>query len=114
MSDRTSLTRAPRHPWRKRAGPTRARVARRGAPFVVLVLPAAWVLVEWWRGWFLTGFPWLSLGYSQTDTWLAGLAPVGGVPLVSLSLLAGAGALLVLAQERGAARAVAPPMTAIL
>ncbi|HWL63411.1 MAG TPA: apolipoprotein N-acyltransferase [Steroidobacteraceae bacterium] len=73
----------------------------------LLWVPAAWVLVEWWRGWFLTGFPWLSLGYSQTDTWLAGLAPVGGVPLTSFSLLAGAGALLVLAQERGAARAVA-------
>ncbi len=73
----------------------------------LLWVPAAWVLVEWWRGWFLTGFPWLSLGYSQTDTWLAGLAPVGGVPLVSFSLLAGAGALLVLAQQRGAVRAAA-------
>ena len=36
-------------------------------------LPAAWLLIEWWRGWFLSGFSWLSLGYSQTDTWLAGL-----------------------------------------
>ena len=73
----------------------------------LLWVPAAWVLVEWWRGWFLTGFPWLSLGYSQTDTWLAGLAPVGGVPLVTFSLLAGAGGLLVLARERGTVRAVA-------
>lgn len=73
----------------------------------LLWVPAAWVLVEWWRGWFLTGFPWLSLGYSQTDTFLAGLAPVGGVPLVSLALLVGAGALLSLWQERGAGRALA-------
>lgn len=73
----------------------------------LLWMPAAWVLLEWWRGWFLTGFPWLSLGYSQTDTWLAGLAPVGGVPLISLALLAGAGAVLVLVHERGTARAVA-------
>ena len=73
----------------------------------LLWVPAAWVLLEWWRGWFLTGFPWLSLGYSQTDTFLAGLAPVGGVPLVSFALLAGAGGLLALWQERGARRAVA-------
>ncbi len=73
----------------------------------LLWVPAAWVLLEWWRGWFLTGFPWLSLGYSQTDTFLAGLAPVGGVPLVTFALLAGAGALLVLWQQRGPARAAA-------
>lgn len=73
----------------------------------LLWVPAAWVLLEWWRGWFLTGFPWLSLGYSQTDTFLAGLAPVGGVPLVTLALLMGAGAMLCLWQERGARRAVA-------
>jgi apolipoprotein N-acyltransferase len=73
----------------------------------LLWVPAAWLGVEWWRGWFLSGFPWLSLGYSQTDTWLAGLAPVGGIYLLSLVLLAGAGALLALWQERGAGRAVA-------
>ncbi len=73
----------------------------------VLWMPAAWTLVEWWRGWFLSGFPWLSLGYSQTDTWLAGLAPLGGVQLLSLALLAGAGALLLLWRGRGGMRAVA-------
>jgi apolipoprotein N-acyltransferase len=57
-------------------------------------LPAAWLLVEWFRGWFLTGFPWLSLGYSQTGTWMAGLAPVLGVYGVSALLLVGAGALV--------------------
>ncbi len=67
----------------------------------LLHVPAAWVIVEWWRGWFLSGFPWLSLGYSQTDTWLAGLAPIGGVHLISLVLLIGAAALVLLWQARG-------------
>ncbi len=57
----------------------------------LLVMPAIWVLVEWLRGWFLTGFPWLSLGYSQTDTPLGAWAPVLGVHGVSwvCALLAG-------------------------
>lgn len=46
---------------------------------LLLVMPAAWVLVEWVRGWFMTGFPWLALGYSQTDTLLAGWAAAIGV-----------------------------------
>jgi len=65
----------------------------------MLLVPAAWVLVEWWRGWFLSGFPWLSLGYSQTDTWLAGLAPLGGVHLLSLVLVAGGGAVVMLLRQ---------------
>jgi apolipoprotein N-acyltransferase len=74
----------------------------------LLLLPAAWVIIEWWRGWFLTGFPWMSLGYSQTDTWLAGLAPVGGVHLLSFALLVCAGGLIHLWQARGVARWLAP------
>jgi apolipoprotein N-acyltransferase len=69
---------------------------RAGAARWLVALPAAWLLVEWWRGWFLSGFSWLSLGYSQTDTWLAGLAPVAGVYGVSAALLLSAGALTAL------------------
>ncbi|NDU87023.1 MAG: apolipoprotein N-acyltransferase [Ferrovum sp.] len=46
----------------------------------ILATPALWSLTEWSRGWFLTGFPWLSLGYAQTPTSpLAGFTPVLGV-----------------------------------
>lgn len=44
---------------------------------------ALWVGQEMFRGWFLTGFPWLYQGYSHTDTWLAGFAPIGGIWLLS-------------------------------
>jgi apolipoprotein N-acyltransferase len=65
----------------------------RGAVRWMVGIPAAWVMLEWVRGWFLSGFGWLSLGYSQTDTWLAGWAPVGGVYLLSLLLAVMAGSL---------------------
>jgi apolipoprotein N-acyltransferase len=44
-----------------------------------LVLPALWVLLEWLRGWLLSGFPWLSTGYAMIDSPLAGWAPLFGV-----------------------------------
>ena len=64
-------------------------------------LPALWLLCEWCRGWFLSGFPWFSLGYSQTDTWLSAYAPVLGVYGVSALLLLQAGALAALTHIRG-------------
>jgi apolipoprotein N-acyltransferase len=79
----------------------------RGAWRWLIGMPAAWLLVEWWRGWFLSGFSWLSLGYSQTDTWLAGLAPILGVYGISLVLLTGAGALVALVRGTGRVRLIA-------
>ncbi|MDE2051494.1 MAG: apolipoprotein N-acyltransferase [Gammaproteobacteria bacterium] len=70
-------------------------------------IPAAWLLIEWWRGWFLSGFSWLSLGYSQTDTWLGALAPVLGVYGISLVLLMSAGALVALVRGTGRVRLLA-------
>jgi apolipoprotein N-acyltransferase len=67
-----------------------------GALRWLVVLPAAWLLMEWWRGWFLSGFSWLSLGYSQTDTWLAGFGPLVGVYGISALLLVCAGAVTAL------------------
>jgi apolipoprotein N-acyltransferase len=51
---------------------------------LLLGLPLLWGVSEWVRGWVLTGFPWLSLGYSQVPASpLAGYAPVLGVYGVS-------------------------------
>jgi apolipoprotein N-acyltransferase len=50
-----------------------------GATRAWLVLPVLWVLLEWLRGWALSGFPWLSLGYAMIDSPLRGWAPVSGV-----------------------------------
>ena len=35
-----------------------------GLPFIFIV-PALWIGLEWVRSWFLTGFPWGSMGYTQ-------------------------------------------------
>ncbi|HEX3948988.1 MAG TPA: apolipoprotein N-acyltransferase [Steroidobacteraceae bacterium] len=50
-----------------------------------LVLPALWVLLEWLRGWLLSGFPWLSTGYALIDSPLADWAPLFGVYAMSLA-----------------------------
>jgi apolipoprotein N-acyltransferase len=79
------------------AGWIQARIARdSAAPAVLqatLLIPAAWVLMEWPLSWFLTGFPWLALGYTAIDDPLSGFAPVGGVYAVSLAMAVAAGLL---------------------
>ena len=59
---------------------------------VLLGFPAVWVLNEWYRSWLLTGFPWLYIGYSQTNTVMGGWAPVTGIYGISfwLALIAAA------------------------
>ncbi|MDP2242627.1 apolipoprotein N-acyltransferase [Pseudomonas sp.] len=79
-----------------------ARWLRRSeAPLAdALAFAALWLAQEAFRSWFLTGFPWLYAGYSQLDGPLAGLAPLGGVWLLSFVLALSAALLVNLAQLR--------------
>ncbi len=78
---------------------------RSGLSKWLVAVPALWVTVEWLRGWVLSGFPWLALGYSQIDSWLAGFAPLSGVYGLSLLVMISAGALAAAILEKGMARA---------
>jgi apolipoprotein N-acyltransferase len=80
---------------------------RAGVLRTLIGVPALWLLIEWWRGWFLSGFAWLSLGYCLTDTWLAGFAPVLGVYGLSALVLLGAGAIVTLFEGGRRARLAA-------
>jgi apolipoprotein N-acyltransferase len=82
----------------------------RGAVRWLVGIPGGWLLVEWFRSWFLSGYGWLALGYAHTDNWLGALAPVigqYGLGLLTL-LLAGSLVTLVLGslRERAIAGAV--------
>jgi apolipoprotein N-acyltransferase len=53
--------------------------------YLTISTPILWGLSDWVRGWIFTGFPWLTLGYSQTPySPLAGYMPIVGVYGVSV------------------------------
>lgn len=58
-----------------------------------IVIPALWLVFDWLRGWVMTGFPWLWLGYSQIDSPLGNYAPLGGVELVTFAVVVSASLL---------------------
>jgi apolipoprotein N-acyltransferase len=45
----------------------------------LMIFPALWALTEAFRGWFLTGFPWLYLGDTAVDSVLRDYLPIMGV-----------------------------------
>ena len=58
-------------------------------PGVLWTLPLIWFAMEWAKGWVLTGFPWLGVGYAHINSPLAGLAPwvgVYGISAISIAL----------------------------
>lgn len=85
-------------------GSLQARSGAGPAVRLLLLVPGLWMLAEWMRGWLLTGFPWLAVGYSQIDTPLAGFAPLAGVYGVSFALVLLAGLIVLLATGTTRAR----------
>jgi apolipoprotein N-acyltransferase len=61
------------------AGWLQARIPAGDAMRALLLIPAAWTLFEWLRGWIFTGFPWLSVGYAGTGWPMQGYAPLAGL-----------------------------------
>jgi apolipoprotein N-acyltransferase len=55
--------------------------------FSLWLLPPCWLISEYLRANILTGFPWLSIGYSQIDGPLASFAPLIGEIGISALLL---------------------------
>ena len=66
----------------------------------LLLLPVMWLVFEWFKTVFLTGFPWLELGISQIDGPLRGFTPIVGVLGVSLLVAFSAGLLAVMWQTK--------------
>jgi len=58
--------------------------SKRGG-YLMISVPVLWGLSDWVRSWIFTGFPWLTLGYSQVPhSPLAGFMPILGVYGVSV------------------------------
>lgn len=54
-------------------------------PKILIAIPVFWALSDWVRSWIFTGFPWLTIGYSQVPhSPLAGYVPIIGVYGVSM------------------------------
>lgn len=69
------------------------------AAFLLLVLPVAWGVSEWLRGWIFTGFPWASSGYAHDLAPLAGYAPLVGIYGIGVLVGVGAGCIAMLTQR---------------
>ena len=67
--------------------------------FYLVLMPSLWTLGEWARCWLFTGFPWLTLGYTQTDGMLSGYGSLVGVFGISFILAFLAGGIVMFARK---------------
>ncbi len=67
------------------AGALSMRISSNQKHAFLIAVPVFWALADWIRSWIFTGFPWLTIGYSQLPYGpLAGYLPLVGVYGVSL------------------------------
>lgn len=88
---------------------------RLASPIIwALAAGALWALSDWLRSVLFTGFPWLTLGYSQVpQSPLAGFAPVVGAYGISLIVVCSAALLALLFQAKLRDRRYFLPLLAI-
>lgn len=56
------------------------RISNNNHHALLVAIPILWALSDWIRSWIFTGFPWLTIGYSQVPhSALAGYMPITGV-----------------------------------
>ena len=83
-------------------------------PSYLMAYPALWVLFEALRGYLFTGFPWLFLGYSQTNSPLAAFIPIIGVYGLSFLLVLTGASIAFAIEARKNVFYVLLPMTALM
>lgn len=66
---------------------------------ILMAFPATWVLIEWIRSWIFTGFPWVLVGYSQTNSPFKTFAPLVGVYGVSFIVILSSGLLVLIFRD---------------
>ncbi len=64
------------------------KISKTQSPQLLISIPIFWALADWTRSWIFTGFPWLTMGYSQVPhSPLAGYMPIVGVYGVSMIMV---------------------------
>jgi apolipoprotein N-acyltransferase len=66
-------------------GAISVKISKAQSSQLLIAFPVIWALADWTRSWIFTGFPWLTMGYSQVPhSPLAGYMPIIGVYGVSM------------------------------
>lgn len=77
-------------------------------------LPSLWFITEWCRGWILSGFPWLNIGTSQTDSLFVSFAPIIGDYGISFIICVMAISITILIRDKLKPRIISGAVIALI